>query len=237
VNRCALCPGQNACIPPDGPAHADLLFIGEAPGKDEDKRAKNNPPGRPFIGKTGDEVNRHYLPLAGLRRESVCFTNAIRCLPVSAGGKLDPSRAGDLALLDSCASHHLYPLIERLRPKVIIPLGAFATRAPWGIPAFPMYHPPLASTSRRKCSTSGLTGTDSGDTYEGVSRSQRPVSRGRLSEVTDAEEIDALDPTRPLAGDTESQPAGGTLLFYLQPAARHRPTHPCSRPDLWKTTA
>src|SRR5438128_1355521 len=167
MDRCALCPAMNACIPEDGPSNADILFIGEAPGPQEDKGAKKRPPGRPFIGKTGEEVDRHYLPLAGLRREHVCFTNAIRCLPTSAGGKLDPTRAKDLALLECCAATHLYPLIERLRPKILVPLGAFACRAVvpdvgldighglptdtrWGIPAFPMYHPALGIHEPKK---------------------------------------------------------------------------------------
>lgn len=161
ITRCALCPSTNNCVPPDIPDGCDLLFIGEAPGKDENRKL------RVFIGKTGDEVNRHYLPLAGLRREHVGFTNAIRCLPTTAGGKLDPNRAKDIALLESCAATHLYPLIERLQPKALIPLGAFACRAlgldvaletdhgfpvdsAWGIPTFPMYHPALGIHEPKK---------------------------------------------------------------------------------------
>jgi hypothetical protein len=84
--------------------------------------------------------------------------NAISCLPISSGGKLDPKRAQDLALLDSCAQARLYPTIERLGPRILVPMGVFAckvicpeidlelqhgipTMTEWGIPAFPMYHP------------------------------------------------------------------------------------------------
>lgn len=151
VNRCELCPGKNNCVPPDGPEDADILFIGEAPGKDEDKH------GRPFIGKTGQEVNEHYLPLAGLRRQNVRFDNAIKCLPPGHGGKLDIGRSKDLEMLYCCAENTLYPSLESIRPRLIVPLGTFACRAidpdieldlqhgiplqtSWGM-VFPMYHP------------------------------------------------------------------------------------------------
>lgn len=211
--RCAICPGTNACLPPDG--EGDLLFIGEAPGKQENQR------GRVFIGKTGDEVNRHYLPLAGLRRESVVFTNAIRCLPISSGGKLDASRTKDLDLLDCCAAAHLYPTIEKSRPRVLIPLGTFACKAvcpdvnleldhgfpvetAWGIPAFPMYHPALGIHEPKKMLMirndwqrlrSFLNGK--------LSVPVDPFPEADYSEA-DASDIRAIDPTIPLAGDTES---------------------------------
>ena len=151
MTRCDLCPGKFSCVPPDGPVEADYLFIGEAPGKDEDKQL------RPFVGKTGREVNEHYLPLAGLRRGSVRFTNTIRCYPDRPQGRLDLGKLKDRALVESCATCHLYPELEETRPKLIIPMGALACHAidpdinlelqhgipletAWGT-VFPMYHP------------------------------------------------------------------------------------------------
>ena len=151
MDRCSLCPGSHNCVPPTGPLDADVVFIGEAPGKDEDKQL------RPFIGKTGQEVNDHYLPLAGLRRDQVYVTNAIKCLPSGHGGKLDIGRSKDLELLYACSDNSLYEEISTVRPKLIVPLGAFACHAicpdieldlQHGIPTetsfgtvFPMYHP------------------------------------------------------------------------------------------------
>jgi uracil-DNA glycosylase family 4 len=129
-----------------------VLFVGEAPGYDENRK------GIVFVGKTGEEVNRHYLPLAGLRREDVTFVNAIACYPNTPKGKLDPKKKAHLDLLSTCAQHRLYPLIERMRPKVIVAMGTFANLAlrdevdldlehgmpqdsHWGIPLFPMWHP------------------------------------------------------------------------------------------------
>lgn len=228
ASRCALCPGIHKCIKPDGPEDCDILFLGEAPGINEEKQ------NRVFIGKTGEEVNRHYLPLAGMRREHVTFTNCIRCLPTSAGGKLDPKRRKDLALLESCAQHHLYPLIERRRPRILVPMGAFACRAlspaidlelhhgypqttPYGV-AFPMYHPALGMHEPKRMLhirtdwqrlRRYLAGT--------LVLPQDPYPEPDYAEVTDVAEIQALDPKRPLACDTESK-RGGTpfCLTYSQ---------------------
>lgn len=151
LTRCPLCPNINDPIPCDGPEQCDIFLIGEAPGKDEQKQK------RVFVGKTGQELNDHYLPLAGLRRSNVAIGNAIKCLPSGRGGKLDIGRSKDIELLYTCANHSLYGEIEAIRPRLLVPLGAFACRAidpdieldlqhgipimtSWGM-AFPMFHP------------------------------------------------------------------------------------------------
>lgn len=151
MERCHLCPNVNDPIPSDGPDDCEIFFIGEAPGIQEQKEK------RVFIGKTGQEVNSHYLPLAGLKREQVKFANAIKCLPTGHNGKLDSGRSKDVDILYACADCHLYPELQRLQPKLIVAMGAFACRAidadieldlQHGIPietsfgtVFPMYHP------------------------------------------------------------------------------------------------
>lgn len=236
--RCPLCPNVNACIPPDGPqTKGGLLFVGEAPGGDEDREAKKYPPGRNFIGKTGQEVNDHYLPVAGLRRSEACFVNAIRCLPDRPKGKLSPDQPKDLALLESCANHHLYPLIERLRPRLLIPLGNFAARAlfgeaydlelrhglpavsPWGIPAFPMYHPALGLHEPKKMlyirnDWHRLRQFLAGTLFQPVDEYPNPD----YAEVTDAREIREIELDLPLASDTEFGRAGPDCLTYTQHA-------------------
>jgi uracil-DNA glycosylase len=151
MDRCALCPGKHTCVPPSGPATSSILFCGEAPGSIEDKQ------GIPFVGKTGDEVSRHYLPLAGLKREQTYFTNAIRCLPDRPQGRLSLDRDKDKELLECCSNHFLYPSIEQVAPVLIVPMGVLAVWAvdpdinlelqhgipletAWGT-VFPMYHP------------------------------------------------------------------------------------------------
>lgn len=231
--RCSACPGTHACLGPDGPHDADILFIGEAPGKDENRR------GRVFIGKTGQEVDRQYLPLAGLRRDAACFINAISCLPNTVGGKLDPTRTKDVDLLVSCASERLAPFILSMpNLKLIVPMGRFATMAvcppsvnlelqhgmpcdsEFGVPAFPMYHPALGIHEPKKmvhlrCDWDRL----------------RRYVRGKLTlptdayddpdyhEVTDAEEIRAIPPTATLGADTESKRGGDPYCLTLSAAA------------------
>lgn len=177
--------------------------------------------GRVFVGKTGEEVNRHYLPIAGLRRESVTVTNAISCLPVSSGGKLDPKSAKDQQLLMSCAAHHLYPLIDRMRPKLIVAMGNFACQAldpninlelQHGLPVqttfgavYPMYHPATGLHEPKRMLhirndwirlKSHLAGTFTPPVDE--------YPDPDYQEVEDESEFLYLDPERILAADTET---------------------------------
>jgi uracil-DNA glycosylase len=245
ITRCALCPGINKCIGPSGPDDAELLFIGEAPGKNEDRK------GEVFIGKTGEEVNRHYLPLAGLRRDKVRFINAISCLPPGAGGKLDSSRAKDLDLLESCAHQHLYPEILQGHYRLLIPLGSFACRAifgesfdlelrhgipvdtPWGIKAFPMYHPALGIHEPKKMLQIRTDWDRLRKYLRGcLTLPVDPYPDPDYTEVTDADEIAALDVRLPLAGDTESTGTGDPFCFtYSQFPGTGRLIR-ASRPDL-----
>jgi uracil-DNA glycosylase family 4 len=150
--RCAKCPGTYACIKGNGPECNNYgLFIGEAPGPKENQKREV------FCGPTGREVNEHYMPLAGIRRPNVRVVNAIQCYPDTPKHKLKTDNQDHLDLLYSCAEHHLYPEIERSRPKLLVPMGAFACRAlskdidldmHHGFPiktdfgtAFPMWHP------------------------------------------------------------------------------------------------
>lgn len=217
MNRCELCPGENTCVPSDGPNCNGYrpMFVMEAPGFEENKR------GIPAVGKTGMEVDNTYLPTAGLRRSESYITNAIKCLPTTTDGKLDLKRAKDRELLYSCANAHLYREIEENQPPVIVAMGAFACHAldpnislelHHGIPlqtqygiVFPMYHPAGGIHEPKKML---IIRTD----WDRL----RKYLRGTLNiavdewpepdyqEVTDEEEIDALDGRNILACDTES---------------------------------
>lgn len=115
ITRCPGCPRTNPVIPPDGPPNSPYLFIGEAPGKEENSR------GRPFIGNTGREFNNHYLPLAGLGRDDIRITNCVKCFTTesSDGGKFQEMKR-------LCTEYHLRREIQEQNPSLIVPMGAVA---------------------------------------------------------------------------------------------------------------
>ena len=127
----------------NGPMNAAVMFIGEAPGRQEAAY------GQPFIGKTGGEFNETYLPLAGLQRSQVRVDNIFKYRPP---GNRTPSAAEI-----EQGWKELYPDILKIRPQVIVPMGAAACskfdlpadlQSCHGVPymwenfiIFPMYHP------------------------------------------------------------------------------------------------
>lgn len=233
MQRCASCPGINACVPPDGPLDADCVFIGEAPGKDENKK------GKPFVGKTGQEVDQGYLPIIGRRRSNVYITNAMKCLPPG-NGKLNSKRAADIDMLYSCAETHLYPELRRAKPRVIVPMGAFACRAidpdidlelqhgiplqtSWGT-TFPMYHPAGGIHEPKKMLLIRQDWIRLGKFLKGKLRLPVDQFAGReqYAEVTDVDQLDGILSGRwgdTMAGDTEitRKRSPFCLTFSLDP--------------------
>lgn len=92
---------------------AELMFIGEAPGADEDEQ------GEPFVGRAGQLLN-NMIKAMGLRREDVYIANIIKCRPP---GNRTPER-------DECetCSPFLMRQIEVIKPKAIVALGAVAAK-------------------------------------------------------------------------------------------------------------
>ena len=228
ASRCPACPERFKCVPPSGPKRmGGNLFIGEAPGWEEDKQ------GIPFVGKTGREVNEHYLPLAGLKRGGEDFTNAIKCMPDRPKGKLDMNREVDRELLEACSEHFLFNEIEQLQPGLLIPMGAFACWAidpnidlevHHGMPvdtrlgmAFPMYHPAQGIHEPKKMlqirnDWIRLRRYLRGTLHLPVDRYPNP-DYGRATE----RDIADIDPTLPLCSDTEySKSRGPYFLTYSQ---------------------
>jgi DNA polymerase len=96
-----------------GDARAQLMFIGEAPGADEDQQ------GEPFVGRAGQLLN-NMIKAMGIRREDVYIANIIKCRPP---GNRTPER-------DECetCSPFLMRQIAAIQPKVIVALGAVAAK-------------------------------------------------------------------------------------------------------------
>jgi uracil-DNA glycosylase family 4 len=146
--RCSACPQPYArCVRSDGSTRSRVLFIGEAPGRDEDIQ------GRPFVGQAGRELDQLYLLRAGLDRRQVRITNAVHCRPVN-NKKPTPN------LVTACSVHHLKSELESARHEILVPMGATACSLfeniqlakHHGFPlervlfgesytVFPMYHP------------------------------------------------------------------------------------------------
>ena len=102
-----------------GNADADLMFVGEAPGANEDRQ------GLPFVGQAGGLLDQ-LLGEVGLERDEVFVTNVLRCRPP---GNRDPHPAE----VDNCQDW-LLRTVELVEPKVICTLGNFATKLLRGDP-------------------------------------------------------------------------------------------------------
>jgi uracil-DNA glycosylase len=97
-----------------GNPSADIMFVGEAPGADEDVQ------GIPFVGRAGQLLTK-MIEAMGLRRDEVYIANVLKCRPPS---NRDPQPDE----VESCEPF-LFKQIASVQPKVIIALGAFAARA------------------------------------------------------------------------------------------------------------
>lgn len=110
-DACALAGARTNAVPGEGLPAARIMFVGEAPGFNEDRQ------GRPFIGAAGQFLNE-LLASIDLAREDVFITNLVKCRPPN---NRDPF-PGEVA---ACASY-LEAQIEAIKPDVIIPLGRHA---------------------------------------------------------------------------------------------------------------
>jgi DNA polymerase len=105
--------GRKQIVFGTGDPHAELMFIGEGPGADEDAQ------GLPFVGRAGQLLN-NMIAAMGLKREQVYIANIVKCRPP---GNRTPER-------DECetCSPFLMRQIGVIRPKVIVALGATAAK-------------------------------------------------------------------------------------------------------------
>lgn len=148
VSRCFACTlskTRNQTVPGEGNPTSRIMFIGEAPGSNEDKQ------GTPFMGRAGNVLDQ-LLQSIGLDRKDVFITNLVKCRPPK-------NRDPKVEELNSC-SNFLDDQIIAINPSIIVTLGrfSFAKFFPdlslnrsrghphlWnGINIFPMYHPAAA---------------------------------------------------------------------------------------------
>ena len=132
-----------------GDIHSPLIFVGEAPGADEDEQ------GEPFVGKAGQLLTR-IIQTMGFTRETVYIANILKCRPDTPGQTMG-NRKPTPEEMQTCLPYLLAQL-DIIQPKVIVALGATAVegllgksggitrlRGQWqefrGVPVMPTYHP------------------------------------------------------------------------------------------------
>jgi len=141
--RCQLSEGRTNIVFGVGNPHADLVFVGEAPGRDEDIK------GEPFVGQAGQLLTR-IIEAMGLTRKDVYICNVIKCRP--------PENRDPLPLEIEMCEPYLEEQLNVIKPRAICALGSFASqtllksevrisrlrgqfRDYKGIPLMPTYHP------------------------------------------------------------------------------------------------
>ncbi|GIU71099.1 MAG: uracil-DNA glycosylase [Candidatus Nitrosocaldaceae archaeon] len=108
---CRLAESRKNAVPGEGNAHAEIMFIGEAPGRNEDEQ------GRPFVGSAGKLLDQA-LANAGIKRDEVYITNIVKCRPPNNRVPLQDE-------VDACMPY-LEKQIKLIEPLVICILGRTA---------------------------------------------------------------------------------------------------------------
>lgn len=111
--RCPLHKNRTQVVRGKGNKNASVMFVGEAPGKNEDEK------GEPFIGKAGQNLDKYFLEPLGLVRDEVWITNAVKCRPKN-NATPKPVEAKRCFIW-------LTKEIKTIKPELIIALGNSAT--------------------------------------------------------------------------------------------------------------
>lgn len=112
--RCPLAGGRTQVVFGVGDPDADLMFVGEGPGREEDLK------GEPFVGRSGQLLDRLMQEEIGITRAQAYIANVVKCRPP---GNRDPKPEE----IEACRPY-LESQVEMIRPTVVITLGNFATR-------------------------------------------------------------------------------------------------------------
>ena len=111
--KCKLYQNRTNIVLGEGNKNADLMFIGEGPGADEDRE------GIPFVGKAGKLMNQALIGL-GLKRQEAYITNIVKCRPPG-------NRTPELEEAKSCMNY-LRSQVMLVKPKIIVLLGNTALK-------------------------------------------------------------------------------------------------------------
>ncbi len=116
--RCKLARGRKKIVFGETNPHAELVFVGEGPGADEDEQ------GRPFVGRAGKLLDR-MIQMIGMKREEVYICNVVKCRPPG-------NRTPEKDEIETC-SPYLFRQIAAIKPRLICCLGAPAVRTVLGV--------------------------------------------------------------------------------------------------------
>jgi len=116
--RCKLAGGRKTIVFGEGNPHAELVFVGEGPGADEDEQ------GLPFVGRAGQLLNR-MIQMIGMKRQEVYICNVVKCRPPG-------NRVPEKDEIETC-SPFLFRQLESIKPRLICCLGAPAVKTVLGI--------------------------------------------------------------------------------------------------------
>jgi len=124
IGDCTRCPlhklGRRQVVFGVGNANADLMFVGEAPGADEDIQ------GEPFVGRAGQLLTK-IIEAIGLARSDVYIANVIKCRP--------PGNRNPEPVEVATCQPFLFEQLDIVKPKVVVALGTFAAHALLGTDA------------------------------------------------------------------------------------------------------
>ena len=109
---CGLCNTRTQAVPGEGPSDAEVMFVGEGPGADEDAQ------GEPFVGQAGKLLDSMLAAIKLKRGANVYIANVVKCRPP---GNRNPESAEALA-----CEPYLHRQIDLIRPKLIVALGKVA---------------------------------------------------------------------------------------------------------------
>jgi uracil-DNA glycosylase family 4 len=109
--KCPLSQGRKNAVPGEGNLGAELMFVGEAPGRDEDIQ------GRPFVGRAGQLLTK-IIHAMKFKREEIYITNIVKCRPPE-------NRTPHKQEIEMCQDY-LREQLEMIKPKVIVTLGKVA---------------------------------------------------------------------------------------------------------------
>ena len=112
--RCSLAAGRTQVVFGMGDPDADLMFVGEGPGAEEDRQ------GLPFVGRSGQLLDRLLLEEVGITRDSCYIANVVKCRPPE---NRDPRPEE----IQACRPY-LEEQVDLIRPKVVVTLGNFAAK-------------------------------------------------------------------------------------------------------------